>query len=305
MIFCTLCLNTWNATFTNLWKISWSFFFGNWSSKWVLSSVARSCLHAQAWIFSSRPQARELVGYKRCNKNCWFWSCSEDQFSTTIQRICLYTLVSSSRGSASIIHIWFCSRYVGNGYYHGWIVYSPSSLSRIEWSRWNLQNMQCYIWAVQLGIHGPRDLNLLMLSTTNSHSFLVFISLYWYHLQVRMQSTLLLHFVHGIPTRGQQPWRLFSILSSRVSFMSHHPFVLELLWLGHLQLVKQRELWSINLLGGVQRKLEMNNHDVYKNDKSLKSSPKQPRYQPYHAKKMTTSCHFEDVSGFSFRTYSI
>ncbi|KAL6334198.1 hypothetical protein AAG906_006785 [Vitis piasezkii] len=62
----------------------------------------------------------------------------------------------------------------------------------------------------------------------------------------------------------------------------------------HLHLVKQRELWSRNLLGGVQRKLEMNNHDVYKNDKSLKSSPKQPRYQPYHAKKMTTSCHFED-----------
>lgn len=31
---------------------------------------------------------------------------------------------------------------------------------------------------------------------------------------------------------------------------------------------------------GVQRKLEMNNQDVYKNDKSLKSSPKQPRYRP-------------------------
>ena len=28
--------------------------------------------------------------------------------------------------------------------YHGWMVYSPSSLSRVERSRWNLQNMHCY-----------------------------------------------------------------------------------------------------------------------------------------------------------------
>ncbi|XP_034703342.1 uncharacterized protein LOC117927774 [Vitis riparia] len=34
------------------------------------------------------------------------------------------------------------------------------------------------------------------------------------------------------------------------------------------------------ILTGVQRKLEMNNQDVYKNDKSLKSSPKQARYRP-------------------------
>lgn len=36
---------------------------------------------------------RELAGFKRCNKSCWFWSCSRDKFSTAIYRICLNTLV--------------------------------------------------------------------------------------------------------------------------------------------------------------------------------------------------------------------
>lgn len=36
---------------------------------------------------------RELAGFKRCNKSCWFWSCSRDKFSTAINRICLNTLV--------------------------------------------------------------------------------------------------------------------------------------------------------------------------------------------------------------------
>lgn len=36
---------------------------------------------------------RELAGFKRSNKSCWFWSCSRDKLSTAIYRICLDSLV--------------------------------------------------------------------------------------------------------------------------------------------------------------------------------------------------------------------